>query len=394
MKPEEISKDIFDVGIRDWTCSDFHGFATPRGVTYNSFLIMDEKVCLIDGVKAPFAERQLYKISEVVDPQKVDYIVVNHVEPDHSGSLPLLAQKCPNATFLITPQGATELKEHYGDIFNCQIVKKGESISLGKRSLTFVPIPMVHWPDSMVTYCPEEEILFSSDAFGQHYCCSKRFDDETEVENMFYEAQRYYANILTPFRKLIPNAVKAVRGLKLRMICSCHGSIWRSHIEEILKLYEDWSLGKALDRIIIVYDTMWGGTAAMATAIMDGIQAQGMRVKLYRYTSEQKAAIMSDVLTAKAILVGSPTQNCVMMPTMGAFMMYLKGMKLTDKKAAAFGTYGWAGGAEKELEDAITASGMELLPGYTCKWRPLPEEIKAAEKIGYEFAEKIAASSK
>ena len=184
MKPEEISKDIFDVGIRDWTCSDFHGFATPRGVTYNSFLIMDEKVCLIDGVKAPFAERQLYKISEVVDPQKVDYIVVNHVEPDHSGSLPLLAQKCPNATFLITPQGATELKEHYGDIFNCQIVKKGESISLGKRSLTFVPIPMVHWPDSMVTYCPEEEILFSSDAFGQHYCCSKRFDDETEVENM------------------------------------------------------------------------------------------------------------------------------------------------------------------------------------------------------------------
>ena len=241
-------------------------------------------------------------------------------------------------------------------------MKKGESISLGKRSLTFVPIPMVHWPDSMVTYCPEEEILFSSDAFGQHYCCSKRFDDETEVENMFYEAQRYYANILTPFRKLIPNAVKAVRGLKLRMICSCHGSIWRSHIEEILKLYEDWSLGKALDRIIIVYDTMWGGTAAMATAIMDGIQAQGMRVKLYRYTSEQKAAIMSDVLTAKAILVGSPTQNCVMMPTMGAFMMYLKGMKLTDKKAAAFGTYGWAGGAEKELEDAITAMSLYRYP--------------------------------
>ena len=390
MNPQEITKDIFEVGIRDWTCADFHGFSTPRGVTYNSFLILDEKVCLVDGVKAPFADQQLYKIREVVDPKQIDYIVVNHVEPDHSGSLPLLARECPNATFLITPQGANELKEHYGDIFKTQIVKKGDTVSLGKRTLTFVPIPMLHWPDSMVTYCPEEEILFSSDAFGQHYCCSKRFDDETEVENMFYEAQKYFANILMPFCKMVPNALKIVRSLKLRMICSCHGNIWRSHINEILQKYEDWSTGKTLDRVIIVYDTMWGGTAAMANAIMDGIAAQGMRVKLYRYTSERKAAILSDILTAKAVLVGSPTQNCVMMPTMGAFMMYLKGLKPAGKKAAAFGTFGWAGGAQKELESAISASGMELLPGFTCKWRPLPEEIKAAEKFGYEFAEKVS----
>ncbi len=390
MKPQEIAKDIYDVGIRDWTCSDFHGFSTPRGVTYNSYLIVDEKVCLIDGVKAPFGPKQLYDISEVLPPEKVDYIVVNHVEPDHSGSLPLLAKACPNATMLITPQGANELKEHYGDIFKLQIVKKGDTIKLGKRSLTFVPIPMLHWPDSMVTYCPEEQILFSSDAFGQHYCCSKRFDDETEVENMFYEAQRYFANILMPYAKLVPNAVKLVRSLPLRMICSCHGSIWRSHINDILDKYEAWGTGKTLDRIIVVYDSMWGGTAAMAAAIMDGIQAQGMRAKLYRYDSSLKAVIVSDILTAKGLLVGSPTQNGVMMPTMGAFMMYLKGLKPMGKKAAAFGTFGWAGGAQKELEAAITASGMELLPGYNCKWRPLPADIKAAEKFGYEFAQKVS----
>ena len=172
MKPQEIAKDIYDVGIRDWTCSDFHGFSTPRGVTYNSYLIVDEKVCLIDGVKAPFGPKQLYDISEVLPPEKVDYIVVNHVEPDHSGSLPLLAKACPNATMLITPQGANELKEHYGDIFKLQIVKKGDTIKLGKRSLTFVPIPMLHWPDSMVTYCPEEQMLLQTfrrrDGSGEH----------------------------------------------------------------------------------------------------------------------------------------------------------------------------------------------------------------------------------
>ena len=197
MKARTIVNDIYEVGIRDWTLHDFHGFATPRGVTYNSFLIMDEKICLIDGVKAPFAGEQLSNIRTIVDPEKIDYIVVNHVEPDHSGSLPALAQACPHATFLITVQGANELKEHYGDIFKTQIVKKGDTVSLGKRTLAFQPIPMLHWPDSMVTYCPEEQILFSSDAFGQHYCCSKLFDDETEVENMFFEAQKYFANILT-----------------------------------------------------------------------------------------------------------------------------------------------------------------------------------------------------
>ncbi|MSS81370.1 MULTISPECIES: FprA family A-type flavoprotein [Acidaminococcus] len=390
MKARTIVNDIYEVGIRDWTLHDFHGFATPRGVTYNSFLIMDEKICLIDGVKAPFAGEQLSNIRTIVDPEKIDYIVVNHVEPDHSGSLPALAQACPNATFLITVQGANELKEHYGDIFKTQIVKKGDTVSLGKRTLAFQPIPMLHWPDSMVTYCPEEQILFSSDAFGQHYCCSKLFDDETEVENMFFEAQKYFANILMPYRKLVPNTVKLVRSLPLKMICSCHGCIWRSHIDDILSRYESWGKGETVDRVLVVFDTMWGGTAAMARAMIKGIEKQGMRVKLYRYESSLKADIVSDLLTAKGILIGSPTQNSGMMPTIGGFLTYLKGLKPTGKKAAAFGTYGWAGGAEKDMEAMIKESGMELLPGYNVKWRPLPAELEAAEQYGYDFAEKVS----
>ena len=270
-----------------------------------------------------------------------------------------------------------------------QIVKKGESISLGKRSLTFVPIPMVHWPDSMVTYCPEEEILFSSDAFGQHYCCSKRFDDETEVENMFYEAQRYYANILTPFRKLIPNAVKAVRGLKLRMICSCHGSIWRSHIEEILKLYEDWSLGKALDRIIIVYDTMWGGTEALARAMVEGAAAAGVKVQLMRMDRTPCSTVAAELFEAGGLLVGSPTLNSGMMPTIGGMLVYLKGLQPKGKKAAAFGTCGWAGGAQKDMEAMLTAGGFDLQPGFNCKWRACVDETEAARQFAYEFAKNL-----
>ena len=392
MKAREIANDIFEVGVRDWTLKDFHGFATPRGVTYNSFLLLDEKICLIDGVKARYAGDQLTYISSVVEPSKIDYIVVNHVEPDHSGSLPALAAACPKAVFLCTVQASNELKEHYGNVFDgrLQVVKTGESLSLGKRSLVFHAIPMLHWPDSMVTYCPEEQILFSSDAFGQHYCCTKLFDDETEVADMLFEAQKYFANILMPYAKLVPNAVKFVRSLPLKMICSCHGCIWRTNIDDILTKYEQWGRGEAINRVLVVYDTMWGCTEAMARAMLRGIEKQGMRAKLYRYESSLKADVISDLLTAKGILIGSPTQNSGMMPTIGDLLTYLKGLKPSGKLAAAFGTYGWAGGAEKDMEALIKASGMELLPGYNVKWRPLPEELEKAEKYGFDFAETVS----
>lgn len=390
MKPRTVVDAIFEVGIRDWTQEIFHGFSTPRGITYNSYLILDEKITLIDGVKAPFTGEQLWNIRNIVDPAKIEYIVVNHVEPDHSGSLPALAKACPNATFFITAQGANEIKEHYGDVFNLKVVKAGDTLSLGKRSLAFQPVPMLHWPDSMVTYCPEEGILFSSDAFGQHLCCSKLFDDETDVEDMYFEAQRYFANILLPYRKLVPKTVDTVRALAPKMIAPGHGCIWRSHVKDILNKYDSWGKGEVLNRIIVVFDTMWGGTQTMARAIVQGITAQGMRVKLYRYNATQEANILSDILTAKAVLIGSPTQNSGMMPTIGGFLTYLKGLKPTGKKAAAFGTYGWNGGAEKAIEAMIQEAGMDLLPGYTVKWRPLPEEIKATENFGYEFAEKVS----
>jgi len=389
MKPQELVKNIFDVGIIDWNMHDFHGFSTPRGVTYNSYLIMDEKVCLVDGVKAMYAEEQLANIKKVVDPAKIDAIIINHVEPDHSGSMPALAKACPNATFYISMQGKNESIEHYGDIFKFQVVKAGDTVKLGQRSLTFVPIPMLHWPDSMVTYCPEEQILFSSDSFGQHFCSSKRFDDEVDINVMLYEAQRYFANILFPYAKLIGPALKTVKSLPIKMLATCHGCIWRSHIQDILAKYTEWGQGKQDDKIVVVYDSMWGGTTAMARAIVKGISATGTDVKLYRYTSEMKAVIIGEILTAKAVLIGSPTQNYGMMPTIGAFMTYLKGLKPVGKKAAAFGTYGWCGGAQKDIEEFITKAGMELVPGYNCKWRPSPKEIEAAEQFGFDFATKL-----
>ena len=387
MQPIELVKDIYDVGIIDWTMHDFHGFYTPRGVTYNSYLLMDEKIALIDGVKEMYAQEQLANISKVVDPKKIDYIIINHVEPDHSGAMPALRDACPNATFLITKQGQNEAIEHYGANFNFQVVKAGDTIKLGKKSVTFVPIPMLHWPDSMVTYCPEEQILFSSDAFGQHFCSSKRFDDENDVDLMLYEAQKYFANILYPYTKLIGKALATVNSLPLKLIATCHGCIWRSHIKDILAKYASWGKRETKDKILVVYDSMWGGTAAMARAIVRGITASGTRVKLYRYDNTVKAEVLGELLSAKGILIGSPTQNYGMMPTIGGLMTYLKGLKPEGKKAAAFGTFGWSGGAQKDIEEFIGKAGMELVPGFNCKWKPSAEEIAAAEKFGYDFAQ-------
>ena len=243
MMPMEIAPKIYDVGVTDWTVRDFHGYKTERGASYNSYLIMDEKICLIDTVKACYADELLEKISRVVDPAKIDYVIVNHVEPDHAGALPQVLKAAPNAKFVITMQGKNEALRHYGDGFDFMVVKEGDSIELGSRSLAFVPVPMLHWPDNMVTYCPQDGILFSNDAFGQHYAGSKRFDDEVDETVLFYEAKKYFANILWPYARLIGGALKKVGGLDIKMIAPAHGVIWRSKIAQIVERYAAWGSG-------------------------------------------------------------------------------------------------------------------------------------------------------
>ena len=256
MMPMEIAPGIYDVGATDWIVRDFHGYKTERGASYNSYLIVDEKICLIDTVKACYADELLEKIRRVADPAKIDYVVVNHVEPDHAGALPEVLKAAPNAKFVITMQGKNEALRHYGDGFDFMVVKEGDKISLGSRELTFVPMPMLHWPDNMVTYCPQDGILFSNDAFGQHYASSKRFDDEVDEYVLFYEAKKYFANILWPYARLIGGALKKTSALDIKMIAPAHGVIWRSKIAQILEKYAAWGTGVNGKSVVIAYDTM------------------------------------------------------------------------------------------------------------------------------------------
>jgi flavorubredoxin len=386
----ELAKGIYQVGAVDWGTRDFHGYKTPRGVTYNSYLIVDEKICLIDAVKAPFAKELLERISQIVDPAKIDYVIVNHVEPDHSSALPMVMEAAPQAKVLITEQGRGEVLKYYGREYDFRVVKNGDSLSLGKHTLKFVPLPMLHWPDSMATYLEEEKILFSNDAFGQHYSTNLKFDDENDLSELLYEAKKYYANILTPFNKLVVKALDSLGLLPIRMIAPSHGLIWRSHITDILTLYKQWSTGETEPLVLVVYDSMWGSTESMARRIIEGLTAAGIKAKLYRMADSDKSEMVAELLTARGLIVGSSTLNNGMLPTMAAVLYYMKGLKPLNKSGAAFGAYGWAGGAQADMELALKAAGIEVaMTGPTLKWAPNQDEIQHCFEFGREFAQKM-----
>lgn len=389
MQPLQIVDNIYDVGVQDWAVRDFHGYKTERGATYNAYLIMDEKITLVDTVKAPFAEELLRNISQVTPLESVDYIVINHVEPDHSGAMPALAKACPNAKFIISMAGKNEAIQHYGDIFDFMVVKDGATLNIGKRNLTFAMMTMLHWPDNMATYCAEEKILFSNDAFGQHYATSKRFDDEVDQGELFYEAQKYFANILWPYAKLIGKALAKLGGLDIKLIAPSHGVIWRSGIADILDCYGKWGQGVCDGSLVIAYDSMWGGTEKLARAIARGAQRAGIVVKVFKLSQTPNSTVAAELFTASGLLVGSPTLNSGMMPSMGSFLTYIKGLAPVGKKAASFGTFGWAGGAQKDMEEMLGKFVPEVLPGYQCKWTPQALNLDAAEQFGYDFAQEL-----
>lgn len=387
MEKVEITPNVYFVGCKDWQCRDFHGYGTPRGVTYNSYLLMDEKVCLVDLVKESFAGELLARISEIVEPEKIDYIVMNHVENDHASALPEIMKKAPNAKIFITAAGANEAKKLYGE-YDYNIVKDGDEIKLGKYTLRFITLPMLHWPDSMVTYLVEEKVLFSNDAFGQHLCATNIFDDEENIPLAFEEAQTYYANILQPYNKLIAPALAKVGSIDIKCICTGHGIVWRSHIDEIIKKYAYWGNTNFKNKVLVVYDSMWGGTESMARAVLEGVSKAGVEGCLYRVGATEESAIASDILDAAGVLFGSPTHNYGMLKTMGALLIYLKGLKPAGKHAAVFGTYGWSGGAQKDMEDLLQKTGMLLQEAFVVRWSPDKEELAKCEEFGYEFAKR------
>jgi len=392
MNKVSLAEGINWVGVVDWNIRDFHGYMTRRGTTYNAYLISDEKTALVDTVKHTFSSELLRNICEIADPAKIDYIIVNHVEMDHSSSLPVIAKHAKNATIIASQRGKDAIIEHYGADFNIQTVKTGDTLKLGKRTLSFVEAPMLHWPDSMFTYVVEDKILMPNDAFGQHLATSQRFDDEVDEHVLMEEAKTYYANILMLFAPLITRKIQEVvqMGIPIAMIAPSHGIIWRSDPSKIIKAYSDWSAGVSKNKVVIVYDTMWGSTDKMARAIAEGAACQAVDVKLLKLRAADLTEAMTEILDAKAVIVGSPTLNNGMFPTIGSFLTYATGLKPKGKLWGFFGSYGWGGGAVRGMIEMAQKAGFQVHESSVeVKYIPEQEDLKKCFELGQQIAAKI-----
>jgi flavorubredoxin len=398
MAPEvRLAEGIFWVGAVDWNARNFHGYTytTHRGTTYNAYLILDEKNVLVDTVYKPFGEEMMGRIREVIDPSRIDYLIANHVETDHSGSIPQVLQLAPQAKVFCTQKGKEGLQKHYFGDWDFQVVKTGDELKLGKRTLQFLEAPMLHWPDSMFTYVKEEALLLPNDAFGQHLATTERFTDEVDEGIVMEEATKYFANILTPFSPLIIKKIEEVGklGIPIKTIGPSHGLIWRKDPEKIIQAYLRWSRGEAANRVVIAYDTMWGSTEKMAHAMLEGIKAAGVEGRLYKLSVSDRSDVIAQVLQAKGLLVGSSTINRDILPTVAPFIEDLKGLKPKAKIGAAFGSYGWSGEAAKTLEEKLKQAGVNVIqPALTLKWVPSPEELQACFEFGKKFAEAVNGS--
>lgn len=361
MKPVTLKEGIYWVGGIDWDIRNFHGYLTQRGTTYNAYLIIDEKVTLVDTVKHYLFEEMLERISTVIDPAKIDYIIANHVEMDHSGSLPRILEVAKNAEIYTSPNGEKGLKAHYKKNWNFHVMKSGESLNTGRYNLKFVQTPMVHWPDNMVTYLSEEKILFSNDAFGQHIASAERFDDEFPQDILREEAAKYYANIVMPYGSQVQKTLESLKHLDIGMIAPSHGIIWRSHMPVILSEYRTWSNNESENKAAIVYDSMWGSTERIAYAVQNAFENKGIPTKLMNLKTNHISDIMTYVLTAKYICVGSPTINNNVLPTVAGFLSYLKGLSPKKRSALAFGSYGWSGQSVGQIEDALKECGLDIM---------------------------------
>lgn len=360
MKTAKVKDGIYWVGAIDWNIRNFHGYSTERGTTYGAYLIVDEKITLIDTVKAAFSEELISRISDIVSPDKIDIIISNHVEMDHSGALPAIRRLCPHAQiYTSSPAGARGLAAHYGTDQYIP-VKTGDTISIGKRSLHFISTPMLHWPDNMLTYCPEEKTLFSNDAFGQHLATTERFDDELPLATVLQEAKKYYGNIIMCYGKQAQTAWNIVKDIELDMIAPAHGVIWRSHIKEILEAYAQWSSNEPASGAIVVYDSMWNSTDQMARVITEAFGNMGIPARLYDLKTNHYSNIIPELLTSKYIAVGSPTLNNQMLPTVASFLCYLKGLSPRNREAFAFGSYGWSGQSIEQIEKELEACGFHI----------------------------------
>jgi len=390
---KEINENVFWVGKVDWEIRKFHGaeYSTHRGTSYNSYLIKDEKVALIETVCTSYGTEFVRNLKESGDLEKIDYIVANHAEVDHSGGLSELMKYIPNISIYCTKNGIKSLKGHFHKDWNFIPVKTGDKLNLGKRELIFIEAPMLHWPDSMFCYLTEDKILFSNDAFGQHYATELLYNNLVDQAELFQEAIKYYANILTPFSSLVEKKINELINLNLpvEMICPSHGVIWKDNPLQIVHNYLDWSKKFQENQITLIYDTMWNGTKAMAEAIMQGIYSEDKKIvcKLFNISQSDKNDVVTDVFKSKAILVGSPTINRGILSAVAGFLEEIRGLKFQGKKAAAFGTYGWSGESIKMINEKLKEGGFALLnEGIRSQWNPNEKTLKECIEFGKEVA--------
>ena len=392
MKPVEIAKGVYDVGVNDWNIRDFHGYSTYQGTSYNAFLIIDEKIALIDTVKKNFSDQLLANINKIVDPKKIDYVISNHTEMDHSGGLPRVMHKIgEDKPLYCSKMGAKNLARHFPQKWNYHAVGTGQELSLGARTLMFLETRMLHWPDSMFTYLKEDKILFASDGFGQHYAGHEKFDDQIGDEIMQH-AKKYFANILLLYSPLILKLLDKVTelGLEIDMICPDHGIIWRKDPGKIITAYAKWARQESEKKAVIVYDTMWESTAKMAEAIATGLYQEGINVRPMHLRKCHRSDIMTEVLDARAVVLGSPTLNNCLFPTVSDFLTYMKGLKPKNKIGAAFGSYGWSGEAVKLISKELEAMKFELVdPGVKIQYVPDQEDVNTCIEFGKKIGRAV-----
>jgi flavorubredoxin len=394
MSAIKILPDIYWVGAIDWNVRNFHGhtYATKRGTTYNAYLIVGEKVALIDTVYETFSEELIENIREVIPVEKIDYIIANHVEIDHSGALPAVMKLCPKAKILGTKKCKEGLYKHYYGGWDFQIVKTGDNLRLGRNTLTFLEAPMLHWPDSMFTYCPQEQLLLPNDAFGQHYASSQRFDEDLDQAILMEEAAKYYGNILWPLSSLVLKKIEDVQklGIPIKMVAPSHGIIWRKDPGKIINAYLSWAKNEVKEKAVLVYETMWGATEKMARKIAQGMIDSGVSVKIFDIAVSDRTEVIGEMLSAKGFLFGSSTHDNDMLTSIAGFLGFLKGLKPAKRIACAFGSYGWAGGAVAEIEKALGEAGIEVVqPALTFQYVASEEELRRCYEYGRNFAQKI-----
>ena len=393
MQPIELAKGVYWVGAIDWLTRDFHGYSTNRGTTYNAFLIVDEKVTLIDTVKAGYRSDLMHRIRNIIDPKKIDYIVVNHVEMDHSGSLPQVIQDIEPEKVICSKMGHKALLKHFhNEDWPYHIVTPGEELSLGTKTLNFLETRMLHWPDSMFTYLKEDQILFSSDAFGEHLATSERFDDEVNQDVLMFEATKYYANILTLYSPLVKKLIAKVAemNLPIKMIAPDHGVIWRGNPGKIIDAYSRWCVHEGNGRALVIYDTMWHSTEMMAHAIADGLQDKGIEYKLINLQVNHRSDVMTDVLESSGIILGCPTLNNGLLPRMAGFLMYMRGLRPTNKIGAAFGSYGWSGESVKLMNTSMLEMKFTMVhEGLKVQYVPEHTHLHECVELGHTVGQAL-----